>query len=192
VPYSSLTFVLELFADLVAWVDLLKASEINLKNIIYREKDAGEVLEYEYKQLSHECVKHMELREASDHDLVNCYKSLKKLNEDCEKLCGQLKELEEAMLPIARLLVPHPGGPKIAPLVDRLKEAPRCLATYVTHLAKSIPNQVLVYMKSYLPKAPVDVVARGLVAKCTDDHYKELLEQMAPIAEQVAGKLNLQ
>jgi hypothetical protein len=66
----------------------------------------------------------MELREASDRDLVNCYKSLQKLNEDCEKLQGQLKELEEAALPIARLLVPHPGGPKIASLVDRLKEAP--------------------------------------------------------------------
>jgi hypothetical protein len=42
----------------------------------------------------------------------------KKLNEDYEKLRGQLKELEEAALPIARLLVAHPGGPKIAPLVD--------------------------------------------------------------------------
>jgi hypothetical protein len=49
---------------------------------------------------------------------------LQKLNEDCERLRGHLKELEEAALPIARLLVPHPGGPKIAPLVDRLKEAP--------------------------------------------------------------------
>jgi hypothetical protein len=57
-------------------------------------------------------------------DLVNCYKSLHKLKKDCEKLRGQLKELEEAALPIAKLLVPHPGGPKIAPLVDRLKEAP--------------------------------------------------------------------
>jgi hypothetical protein len=37
---------------------------------------AREVLEYEYKELFHECVYHMELREASDHDLVNCYKSL--------------------------------------------------------------------------------------------------------------------
>jgi hypothetical protein len=170
----------------------LKASETDLKNIVYREKDAHEILEYEYKQLSHECVKHMELREASDRDLVNCYKSLQKLNEDCEKLCCQLKELEEAALPIARLLVPHPGGPKIAPLVDRLKEDPRCLATYVKHLAKSIPNQVLTYMKSYFPMAPVDVVAGGLTANYTDDQYKELLEQMAPIAEQVAGKLNLQ
>jgi hypothetical protein len=162
-----------------------------LKNIIYREKDACEVLEYEYKQLSHQCVMQMELREASDRDLVNCYKSLQKLNEDCERLRGQLKELEEAALPIVRLLVPHPGGPKIGPLVDRLKEAPDHLATYVKHLAKSISNQVLAYMKSYFPKAPVDVVTGGLVANCTDDQYKELLEQMAPIVEQVAEKLNL-
>jgi hypothetical protein len=164
------------FADLEAWVDQLKASETDLKNIVYREKDAREVLEYEYKQLSYECNKHLELREASDRDLVNCYKSLHNLNEDSEKLRGQLKELEEAALPIARLLVPHPGGPKIAPLVDRLKEAPGRLATYVKHLAKSIPNQVLAYMKSYFPKAPVDVVVGGLAANCSDDQYKELLE----------------
>jgi hypothetical protein len=135
---------------------------------------------------------HMELRIASDRDLVNCYKSLQKLNEDCKKLWGQLKELEEAALPIARLLVPHPGGPKIAPLVDRLKETPGRLATYVKHLAKSIPNQVLAFMKSYFPKAPVEVVAGGLAANCTYEQYTELLEQMAPIAEQVAEKLSLQ
>jgi hypothetical protein len=76
--------------------------------------------------------------------------------------------------------------------VDRLKEAPNRLAAYVKHLAKSIPNQVLAFMKSYFPKAPVDVVAGGLAANCTDEQYTELLEQMAPIAEQVAEKLNLQ
>jgi hypothetical protein len=134
----------------------------------------------------------MELHEASDRDLMNSYKSLQKLNEDCEKLRDQLKELEEAALPIARLLVPHPGGPKITPLVQRLKEAPRRLAAYVKHLAKSVPNQVLAYMKLYFHKAPEDVVAGGLAGNCTDDQYKELLEQMASIAEQVAQKLNLQ
>jgi hypothetical protein len=113
------------------------------------------------------------------------------LNEDCEKLRAQLKELEEAALPIARLLVPHPGGPKIGPLVDGLREAPGRLATYVKHLAKLNPNQILEYMKSYFPKVPVDVVAGGLAANCTDEQYAELLEQMAPIAEQVAEKLNL-
>jgi hypothetical protein len=50
----------------------------------------------------------------------------------------------------------------------------------------------LAYMKSYFPKTLVDVVAGGPAANCTDEQYAELLEQMAPIAEQVAEKLNLQ
>jgi hypothetical protein len=181
-----------LIAELETRVDQLKASETDMKNLFYREKEAREVLEYDYKQLAYECDKHMELRIASDHDHVNCYKSLQKLNEDCEKLRAQLKELKEAALPIARLFVPHPGGLKIAPLVDRLKEAPSCLTTYVKQLAKSTPDQVLAFMKSYFPKASVDVVAGGLAANCTDEQYAELLEQMAPIAGQVAEKLNLQ
>jgi hypothetical protein len=103
-----------------------------------------------------------------------------------------MKELEEATLPIARLLVLHPGGPKIASLVDWLKEAPERLVTYAKHLVKSIPNQVLVYMKSYFSKSPVDIVAGGLATNCIDDQYKSLLEEMAPIAELVAEKVNLQ
>jgi hypothetical protein len=47
-------------------------------------------------------------------------------------------------------------------------------------------------MKSYFPKALVDVVTGGLAANCYDDLYKTLLEEMAPIAKQVAEKLNLQ
>jgi hypothetical protein len=180
-----------LIAELETRVEQLRASEVDMKNLFYREKEAREVLEYDYKQLAYECDKHMELCIASDRDLVNCYKSLQKLNEDCEKLRGQLKD-EEAALPIARLSVPHPGGPKTALLVDRLREAPSRLATYVKHSAKSIPNQILAYMKSYFPKAPVDVIAGGLAANYTDEQYAELLEQMAPIAEQVAEKLNVQ
>jgi hypothetical protein len=163
-----------------------------MKNLFYREKEARELLEYDYKQLAYECDKHMELCIASDRDLVNCYKSLQKLNKDCERLRAQLKELKEDALPIARLLVPQPSGPKIAPLVDWQREAPSRLTTYVKHLAKSIPNQVLAIMKLYFQKAPVNVVAGGLAANCTDEQYTKLLEQMAPIAGQVAEKLNLQ
>jgi hypothetical protein len=181
-----------LIAELETRVEQLRASEVDMKSLFYREKEAREVLEYDYKQLAYECDKYMELRIATDRDLVNSYKSLQKLNEDYEKLRAQMKELEEPALPIAGLLVPHPGVPKIAPLVDRLREAPSRLATYVKHLAKSIPNQILAYMKSYFSKAQVDVVVGGLAANCTDEQYAELLEEMAPITEQVAKKLNLQ
>jgi hypothetical protein len=97
-----------LFADLEARVEQLKASKVDMKNLFYREKDAHEVLEYDYKQLAHECNMHMELRIASDRDLVKCYKSLQKLGEDCEKVRGQLKELEEAALVVWTSLDPLP------------------------------------------------------------------------------------
>jgi DNA repair exonuclease SbcCD ATPase subunit len=143
VACSSLTRLALLIAELETRVEQLRASEVGMKNLFYWEKEAREVLEYDYKQLAYECDKHMELRIALDRDLVNCYKFLQKLNEDCEKLQAHMKELEEAAIPIARLLVPPSGGPKKAPLVDRLREAPSHLATYVKHLAKSIPNQIL-------------------------------------------------
>jgi Skp family chaperone for outer membrane proteins len=101
---GSLTCCALLFAELETRVEQLKTSETDLKNLFYREQDARQVLELDYKELAHECDKHMELRIASDRDLVNCYKSFQKLNEDCEKMRAQLKELEEAVLPIARLL----------------------------------------------------------------------------------------
>jgi predicted nucleic acid-binding Zn-ribbon protein len=109
VSWRSLSRFALLIAELETRVDQLKALETGLKNLFYQEQEAREVLEYDYNQLAYKCDKHMELRIASDRDLVNCYKSLQKLNDDCEKLRAQLNELEEAALPIARLLVPHPG-----------------------------------------------------------------------------------
>jgi hypothetical protein len=79
------------FAELETRVDQLKTSETDLKNLFYRKQEARQVLELDYKELAYECEKHMELRIASDRDLVNCYKSLQKPDEDCEKLRAQLK-----------------------------------------------------------------------------------------------------
>jgi hypothetical protein len=67
-----------------------------MKKLFYREQEARQVLELDYKELAFECEKHMELRIASDRDLANCYKSLQKLNEDCEALLSQLKALGAA------------------------------------------------------------------------------------------------
>jgi hypothetical protein len=41
-----------LTAELQNRVDQLKASETDMKNLLYREKEACEVLEYDYKQLA--------------------------------------------------------------------------------------------------------------------------------------------
>jgi hypothetical protein len=43
------------FAELDTRVEQLRASEVDMKNIFYWEKEAREVLEYDYKQLAYEC-----------------------------------------------------------------------------------------------------------------------------------------
>jgi hypothetical protein len=63
-------------AELEGPVEQLKSPETSMKNLFYREQEARQVLELDYKELTFECEKHMELRIASDRDLVNCYKSL--------------------------------------------------------------------------------------------------------------------
>jgi Skp family chaperone for outer membrane proteins len=73
---GSLTRCALLFAELESRVEQLKASETDLKNLFYWEQEARQVLELDYKELAYEYDKHMELRIASDRDLVNCYKSL--------------------------------------------------------------------------------------------------------------------
>jgi Skp family chaperone for outer membrane proteins len=72
----SLTRCALLFAELETRVEQLKTSETDLKNLFYREQEARQVLELDYKELAYECDKHMKLHIASDRDLVNCYKSL--------------------------------------------------------------------------------------------------------------------
>jgi hypothetical protein len=51
-----------LIAELETRVEQLRASKVDMKNLFYWEKEAREVLEYDYKQLAYECDKHMELR----------------------------------------------------------------------------------------------------------------------------------
>jgi hypothetical protein len=46
-------------------VEQLKSSETSMKNLFYREQEARQVLELDYKELAFECEKHMELRIAS-------------------------------------------------------------------------------------------------------------------------------
>jgi hypothetical protein len=48
-----------LIAELETRVDQLKASEIDLKNLFYREQQARQVLEHNYKEFAYECDKHM-------------------------------------------------------------------------------------------------------------------------------------
>ena len=59
-------------------------------------------------------------------------------------------------------------------------------------LARSIPNQVLSFLKSYYPKANLGVVADGVAAECSNEKFQKLMEETAPITEGIAQCIKLQ
>jgi hypothetical protein len=52
--------VLVVFAELEGQVDQLKSSEMSMKNLFYREQEARQVIELDYKELAFESEKHMD------------------------------------------------------------------------------------------------------------------------------------
>ena len=76
--------------------------------------------------------------------------------------------------------------------MERLQDTPGRLLEYVLRLARSIPNQVLSFSKSFYPKADLGVVANGVATDCSDEKFQKLMQEMAPIAKRIAQRIKLQ
>jgi hypothetical protein len=75
-----------LSAEVEACLQQVRDSENDLKNIVYRETHPLE------------CITTIEIRQATDLDLVRCMQSLQKLVEDCEMLRTDPKGLNVTLI----------------------------------------------------------------------------------------------
>ena len=167
--------------------------------MFYREQKAREDADAELKVLKLELAHELTICADSDIELVNCMQMVKKLGEENEHLkgslkeaMGSLKELTEAAEPVANLFEPPVNEEEPRPLVIRLRDTPSRLVEYVQRMARSIPNQVLSFIRSFYPGADLSVVAQGVAADCSDEKLKELMAEMVPIAEGIAQHIKLQ
>ena len=62
---------------------------------------------------------------------------------------------------------------------------------YLLKLQRTIPQQVLAYLKSFFPNANLAVIADGPAADCSEERLQELMKQVEPIATQVADRISL-
>ena len=156
-----------------------------------REKDTREQLEGQIQVLKMQLVHEMELRISADTDLVCCMQSIHHLNEQLELKKQELKTLTDVAEPVANMFEPRRPGVEVRPLVERLKDTPDKLKVYLQRLRKSIPQQVLGFVKSFYPKANLDVVADGVAGDCSDEKLKILMEEVEPIADRVGQHISL-
>jgi hypothetical protein len=78
------------------------------------------------------------------------------------------------------------GGP---PLLDQLRGAPQKILNFVTEAATSYVGHALGLVKSFWPKARLEVLTEGASADCTDESFREYLLEVRPVAEKIVGNM---
>ena len=169
----------------------LEAKATDWQNAFSREQARREELEEELKVLVPEYQLEQQLRIDGERDLLVGLQAAKRLGEENQGLKEQLEALKAVAEPIAELFEPREDGVAQRPLVDRLKETLSRLKAYLQRLRKSVPQQVMAFLGSYFPAAPVHVIAQGVTSDCSNEKFEELMKDAEPIAEKVAEHISL-
>ena len=157
----------------------------------YRKQDEAEKLEAELQVAMAELHHQLVIREGADADLVACLQKVREFAKEVETMRIELTELKAAAEPVADMFEIRRPGAEIRPLATRLKETPSKVRAYLMTLRKTIPQQVLAYLKSFFPRANLAVVADGAAADCSDEKLEELMKEMEPVAASLADKISL-
>jgi hypothetical protein len=81
------------------------------------------------------------------------------------------------------------GAEDEPPLLDRLRGAPQKILNFVTEAATTYVGHALGLVKSFWPKARLEVLAGGTVADCTDENFHEYLLEVRPVAEKIVESM---
>jgi hypothetical protein len=75
------------------------------------------------------------------------------------------------------------------PLLDRLCGAPQKILNFITEAATTYVGHALGLVKSFWPKARLEVLAGGIAADCTDENFHEYLLEVRPVAEKIVENM---
>jgi hypothetical protein len=98
--------------------------------------------------------------------------------------------LKTAAQELIEMMDPREDGAEDGPpLLDRLRRAPQKILNFVTEAATSYVGHALGLVKSFWPKARLEVLAEGAAADCTDENFREYLLEDRPVAEKIVGNM---
>jgi hypothetical protein len=74
-------------------------------------------------------------------------------------------------------------------LLERLHETPQVISSYVSETTRTYVEHILGLFKPYWPKINLELLAIGMSIDCTDDKFKELVEEVKPVAQKLVDSL---
>jgi hypothetical protein len=126
----------------------------------------------------------------TERQFVDCLQQIKTLGEEKETRQKELEELKAAAQELVEMVDPREddaeGEP---PLLDRLRGAPQKILDFVTKAAATYVGHALSLVKSFWPKAQLEVLAGGVAADCTDEKFREYLAENRSLAEKIVKNM---
>jgi hypothetical protein len=126
----------------------------------------------------------------TEKQLVDCLQQIKTLGEEREQHQKEFNDLKTAAQELIEMVDPQEDGVEDGPpLLDRLRGAPQKILNFVTEAATLYVGHALGLVKSFWPKARLEVLAEGAAAECTDENFREYLLEVRPVAEKIVGDM---
>ena len=123
---------------------------------------------------------------------MNAMKTLKEREAKLDATKLALKKITEAAQPIADMVEPPAEGVNPRPLSETLLEVPAKFTGYVQKIAELVSKQFLAFVKSFYLQADLAPVAEWITEDCFDEQFHQYLQEMGPIAKEVASHLDLE
>lgn len=154
----------------------------------YAVSEERDVLRAQVEELQMAQAEEHRMRKDADRDLIKAMTAL----QEAEALKSKHEELVQVVQPIADMFEPQVEGVPPRPLASILQDIPMKLQEYVSGMVKSVAKQVLAFVKSFYPRADLSPIAEGMAGDCGEENFQQYLQDLEPIAEQVAARIELE
>jgi hypothetical protein len=74
-------------------------------------------------------------------------------------------------------------------LLDRLREAPQKVLSFIAEAPTTYVSHALGLVKSFWPKARLEVLAQGVAADCSEEQFSEYLLEARSVAEKIVESI---
>jgi hypothetical protein len=85
---------------------------------------------------------------------------------------------------------PEEGVVSDKTLLERLRETPLKITSYISETTRTYVEHVLGLVKSYWPKANLEPLASGMSADCIEEKFRELVEEVKLVAQKLVDSLD--
>jgi hypothetical protein len=122
----------------------------------------------------------------TEEQFADCLQQIKTLGEEKERRQKELEDLRGAAKKLVDMVDPaEEGEAGERPLLEQLLGAPQKVVKFLTEAPIACVSHALAFVKSFWPKAQLEMFAQAVAAECTEDQFNEYLQEAQPVAEQI-------